>query len=441
MLKNVYLLHPIMKRSYLILIVIIFSLTRLSAQVYEDGLRDSTIGTPMLFPYGNQMGLPIIKLNSSDQLELHFDDITGGYKNYYYTFVLCNADWTAAMVSYFDFVKGYSNNRINTYRVSSIAQQKYTHYQAYLPERTCTPIKSGNYLLKVYLDGDTSKTVFTKRFMVYEEKVNLGTQIVQPLAPKLFKTHQRIITRMNTQSLNLTNAQQQLKIIILQNNRWDNAVQNVLPTFIRGKDIEYNNENDFVFQAGREWRWADLRSFRFWSDRVQKGEQGIGKNTIYLKPDGVRNNLLYSFYRDLNGMYNIETTDNINPYWQGDYAKVYFNFSPPGNTPYIGKELYLIGKMSNYALNAQTKMVFNADKGVYETSLQLKQGYYSYQYMLYSNNGKQVVKDINETEGNYWETENTYQVLVYFKPFGARVDELVGYSTANSLNGRTTIGF
>ncbi len=430
-----------MVKFFFLFLFLFFALQNSNAQFNDEYIKDTAIKTTMLFPYGNQMGLPVVKLNSADQLELHFDDLNGGYKNYNYTMQLCNADWSTAMLSFFDYIKGFSNNRISTYRVSSIAQKKYTHYQVYLPEKNCVPTKSGNYILKVYIDGDTSKTVFTKRFLVYDDKVTIGAQILQPLSSLTSSTHQRILARVNTQALNVNNAQQQIKLLVLQNNRWDNAAKNTLPTFIRGKDLEYNTDGQLTFQAGREWRWADLRSFRFWSDRVQKGIQTKTENTIILKPDGLRNSLKYSFYRDINGMFTIDNIDNVNPYWQGDYATVKFSFAPPNNQPITKKEIYLSGKMSNYELNEKTKMIFNNLTGMYETSLLLKQGFYNYQYMLYSKNGKEVIMDTNETEGNYWETENTYQILVYYKSFGARVDELVGYTTISSLNGRTGLGF
>jgi hypothetical protein len=412
-----------------------------NAQNNAECLKDTLVKTAMLFPTGNQLGFPLIKPNTTDQLELHFDDLNGGYKNYYYTFQLCNADWSNAMVTYFDYIKGFTNNRINTFRVSSIAQKKYTHYSAVLPERNCVPTKSGNYLLKVYLDSDTSKIVFTKRFIVMDEKVIAAAQITQPLGSSVFNTHQRILVRVNSQGLALTNAHQQLKLVVLQNQQWENNSKNVLPTFVRGKDIEYNTETDFVFQAGREWRWADLRSFRFWSDRVAKGEMLKGENKVHLRPDANRSGLRYSFFRDLNGLFTIENTDNINPYWQSDYAKVHFYYTPPFNTAFANKNLYLIGKLTNYELNEQYKLKFNEVTKQYETALLLKQGFYSYQYTLVNDEDKNKTSSLATTEGNYWETENTYQVLIYYKPFGARYDELVGYTTVSSLNGRIGPGF
>ena len=120
-----------------------------------------------LYLQGNQLSYPIIGLNSNELMELHFDDLDGRVKNYYYTFQLCNADWTPVDLSTFDYLKGFSQIRLNQYRLSSISQTKYVHYQAVLPDRNCVPSKSGNYLLKVFLDGDTSKLAFTRRVLVY----------------------------------------------------------------------------------------------------------------------------------------------------------------------------------------------------------------------------------------------------------------------------------
>jgi hypothetical protein len=403
---------PVMNRIKLMIVLLCSSFcTR--GQIVE-AVYKSNIQTAMLFPYGNQMGMPVIKLNSGDQLELHFDDLEGDYKNYYYTYLLCNADWTPAMISYFDYIKGYSNVRINTFRLSSISKQRYTHYQAYLPEKNCMPSRSGNYLLKVCLDGDTSKTVFTKRILVVEEKVTTGVQVIQPFNSQTNRTHQRLILRINASAINTTNPQQQVKVVVLQNNCWDNSIFNPLVTFVRLKDLEFNNDNELVFESGREWRWLDLRSFRFWSDRVAKAEVLADGNHIYAKPDIPRSGMRYNFFRDINGMFTVENTDNVNPYWQGDYATVHFTYLPTGGTGLADRDIYLVGKLNEYKLNDRTRMAFNAEKGVYETTLRLKQGYYNYQYVTVNRLTGDKKPTMSDTEGNFWETENTYQVLPQF---------------------------
>ena len=211
---------------------------------------------------GNQLGYPIISLNSIELLELHFDDMDGRVKNYSYTFQLCNADWTPVNLSTFDYLKGFSQIRLNQYRQSSISQTKYVHYQAIIPDKNCVPTKSGNYMLKVFLDGDQEKLAFTRRVLVYEKLSDVGLSITQPYNSEIFRTHQKITFQVNKSQLNVVNAVQQVKAVVLQNFRWDNAKLNIPPTFIRSNMMEFNDENTLIFPAGKEYRWADLRSFR-----------------------------------------------------------------------------------------------------------------------------------------------------------------------------------
>src|SRR5487761_2674753 len=150
------------------------------AQAVPDQIAMSCIRTPMLFLQGNQYGYPVINVGAVSALELHFDDLDGYIKNYYYTYQLCDADWQPVNLSPFDYLKGFTQNRVSQYRVASLAKTKYVHYQALLPESSCIPIKSGNYLLKVYLNGDTSNLAFTKRLLVVDPVVSVGAQILQP---------------------------------------------------------------------------------------------------------------------------------------------------------------------------------------------------------------------------------------------------------------------
>src|SRR5690606_979443 len=122
----------------------------------------------------------------------HFDDLDPVVRNYSYTYQLCNADWTPAILSQFDYIKGFSQQRITTYRNSSIAYTRYIHYQAVLPDRNCRPSRSGNYLLKVFADGDTSKLIFTRRLLVLEDRAPVAAQIQQPFNGQYFRTHQKI---------------------------------------------------------------------------------------------------------------------------------------------------------------------------------------------------------------------------------------------------------
>ena len=137
-----------------------------------------------LYLKGNQLAYPIITLNGNEQLELVFDDLDADVKIYYYTYQLCNADWTPVQVSTFDYIRGFAQNQITDYRYSSVALIRYTHYHLLLPENNSRITLSGNYLLKVYLNNDTSKLAFTKRLLVVQNAVSITAQILPPMNPQ-----------------------------------------------------------------------------------------------------------------------------------------------------------------------------------------------------------------------------------------------------------------
>jgi hypothetical protein len=418
------------------LLALLFSLLTssfLHAQVPER-VFSPRIKSVQLFPMGNQLGYPVIKLGSIEQLELHFDDLDANVKNYSYTYQLCNADWTPAMLSHFDYIKGFSQVRLSNYRVSSLAYTRYTHYTAVLPDRNCVPSRSGNYIVKVFENGDTSRLLFTRRLLVVQENSSIAAEIQQPFNGLYFRSHQKVQFRVNiNDKVDIINPQQQVKVAILQNNRWDNAITGIKPTFFARKTLEYNTENDAVFPAGKEWRWLDLRSFRLQSDRVADARYSNTATEIFVRPDVDRSGQKFNFYRDANGRYYLQPTESINPLFQSDYATVHFSFVPEGNRPMPGKDVYVIGQLTDFNLDPGSKMQYNAEKGVYETSLFLKQGYYDYMYVTIDQNDPKRIPSFADTEGNIWETENEYMILVYYRPLGGRADELIGMTRLSSL--------
>jgi len=395
---------------------------------YKPNIRSAT-----LTKSGDIYSYPVMTLNSGEQFELDFDDLDADVKNYYYSYLLCNADWTQSSYTSFDYIRGFQNVRIGNYRNSSIALTRYTHYQAVLPDRNCIPTRSGNYLLKVFLDGDTSKLVFTRRFLVVDNKAAIAAQVQQPFNAKWFQTYQKVNVAVTLNSnINIFN-QQDAKVVIIQNYAWPTAVYLSRPNIFRGNYFEYNDEATTSFPAGKEWRWIDLRSLQLMSDRMQRLEKRGKVIEVFVKPDGERKQQPYIYYHDLDGIFTIENADNFNPYWQSDYALVHFTYIPPGNRPYGGENVYLYGELTNYTPGDSSKMIFNPDRGAYEKTLFLKQGYYNYLYVTVPDKAGPENISFENTEGNYWGTENSYMVLVYYRAFGARADELIGYTTLSSI--------
>ncbi len=391
----------------------------------------ANIHTVKLYQRGDQTSFPMIQLGNTDGLELHFDDLGASIKNYYYSFQLCNADWSPSLLNTFEYTKGFQNVRITNYRASSLTSSRYIHYQASVPDKASYPSKSGNYLLKVFLNNQVSNPVFTKRFVVVENKATVGSQLLQPYNSLFFRTHQKLQIGVTTDKKVQLFSPQDLKVVVLQNHSWQTSLYLDKPTLYRGNYYEYSDEALTAMQAGKEWRWIDLRSYRLMSDRMQSINTRGDTTHVYVKPDASRNGLSYVYNRDINGSYIIESLENSNAFWQGEYGLVHFTYVPPGGVRVSKTDVHLFGEFTNYAAGELGLMTYNDERNVYEKTMYLKQGFYNYSYITTSPE-RNNIPDFSATEGNNWITENNYIVLVYYRPFGARADELIGYTALNS---------
>ena len=64
----------------------------------------------------------------------------------------------------------------------------------------------------------------------------------------------------------------------------------------------------------------------------------------------------------------------------------------------------------------------------FRSKLLLKQGYYNYQFAALSEDQK----GSDSPEGDHWETENTYQLIIYHRGIGIRYDRVIGFKEFSS---------
>ncbi len=401
------------------------------AQSNPDQIFDNAIHTVLVHPVGNPTGIPVIGLADGTPLLISFDDFKASYQNYYYAIELVNDNWESVPLSPFDYTRGFSQNKITNFSTSSIALQSYYHYELNFPNENCMPTKSGNYIIKIFKDGNQNDLVFTRRFYVTEGIANVFATVQEPFDGTISQTHQKVQVSVDIKKINYFQPGQ-LSIQVIQNTRYQDAIKVKEPSFIRGNMVEYNSERDLIFPAGKEFRWLDLQSLRLQTDRIFKFENTDQGTKVILKPDVSRSNTAYYTFKDLNGSFVISNTESLQSENQNDYAMVHFTYIPKDGIPFMGETLYLSGALTGNILNKESTMQFNAKKGLYEKSLLLKQGYYSYQYILRDLTAPQPMQDFMETEGDHWETENNYTILVYYTQAGAQYPSLVGFSTINS---------
>lgn len=400
------------------------------------------IHSVILTMHGSFDVLPILKLGESEGVSLAFDDFDTHPKVYNYTFIRKDENWGPVLLSTFDYLKGFGQGRITQYKYSSLARQSYIHYQIRLPNKECLPVKSGNYLLKVYEAGDTSKLAFCRRVLVVDSKAAVKAEVRLPRNSQQSEGMQKLDLSVDLSLLPVQNPMQQVKVAVLQNARWDNAVHQIQPTFIRGKTYEYNGDQYLLFESGKEYRWMDLRSFRFQSERIQSIDATDQPFKVVAKKDISRTDVQYLPYEDHNGSFQITASESIQPAWQGDYGWVKFRYQPKAVTQQQPgqQQIYLLGQFNQYRRSPGSLMSYNLQKHQYEISVLLKQGYYDYLYAAvpdeHAENDRpaQITGAIStrDTEGGYWETENEYTILVYYQGFADRAPQLVAAISVNS---------
>jgi hypothetical protein len=398
---------------------------------YDDVNYKSSIKTVKMHESAWEYAAPIIDIGSGEQIELSFDDLDGDKKQYSVTFIHCNADWTPSDLMISEYLDGFFDLNIINFSYSMNTIQKYTYYTILFPQNNLKFMKSGNYIAYVYLNGDKKDLVLSRRFMVYDNKANIATTFRQSIGDEDQFSKQHLDFTISTPNYDIRDPNVDLKVTLLQNNRWDNAVTNIKPTFVGGNQFTYSLDDKSTFTGGNEFRYFDIRSTRFLTERVKDIYRDPDlKSHFTLVNDELRATKPYIFYNDFNGGFTIrnrETSGNQDT--EADYVLV--DFFMPYPNPESAGNFYILGKLTDWRLNNKSKMTYNYKRMGYECRLYLKQGYYNYQIVLSSDSKKGG--DETVAEGSHWETENDYYILVYHRKFGTYYDQLIGYKKANSL--------
>lgn len=396
--------------------------------LFGDFIHKNNVHTVLFNRKGFELAPPIIRLHSGEVLELRFDDLDADYKNYYFTVVHCNADWQPSELSPFEYLDGFFEDQVTIYARSINTRVPYSHYSLEFPNASMQPRVSGNYILKVYLDGDPGNLVLTRRFMVQEQLVQIDAGVGMANLVAYRDTKQQVSMEIHTGGYPVSNPQQDLRVIMTQNGRWDNAITNLRPRSIIGNRLVYDYEDQALFDGGNEFRRFDTRTLRFLTERVAEINSSVRHWDVFLLPDQRRTFRRYSSDNDINGRYTIRNQDGRNDMLESDYAWVHFSL--PMDAPLASGGLYIMGELTHWHFSEEGQMSYNYVEKKYELSLLLKQGYYNYLYAFLEEGDTRA--DTGFIEGNHSITENDYSIYVYHRQPGTVHDRLVGITHLNS---------
>ena len=398
---------------------------------YQDWTYKPNIKTIKLHEISWELSAPIIELNSNQQLKLSFDDLDGGYKNYSYTLIHCDANWVPTDIMPAEYLTGFFDDNISSYTFSFNTLQKYTHYTVTFPNNSMKLNKTGNYLVKVYQDSEKEYLVLTKRFMVFQNKLTIIGNVRQAAGADDYFNKQEVDFSVFTNGYNMTNPFADMKVVVTQNNRWDNAIYGMKPMFLKDKEFTFDyDDGTNTFNGGNEFRNFDMKSIRFLSQFLKATYKDSNNvNHVDLLTDELKTFKRYSLVNDINGGYLVKIQERDNADIEADYCVVNFFF--PYDNPMHNGNFYVMGKLCDWRMSKENRMAYNYKRMGYECNLLLKQGYYNYEY-VFLEDGK-TASDETLIEGNHWETENEYAIYVYHRQQGTYYDQLIGLRRMNSM--------
>ena len=386
---------------------------RLEDREYEPQIR--TVLCYSVQP-GAQSPQAIARLDAQ-QIVLEFDDLVEDRQNYYARIIHCNFDWTRSTLRDLDILRDYNEFPINDFGYSVNTHIPYVHYRFPLP-----PVKlPGNYLLIVYRDGDKDDVILSRRFIVHQSLMTLIQEENLIGLGNLKNTNQGLNFRISYNRMEVLNPSASVHVVIRQNYRWDNARREVKPSFIREdlKQLEFRFfDMDHSFSAGNEFRLVDFRSLNSPGQNTGRVDRTRKPLELYVANDGVRRDQAYTQWPDMNGSFALENYDyRVEPWVSSNYLYVNFLLQAPK----VDNDVFVIGGFNGWQQNEENKMTWTGN--AYTGRVLLKQGFYNYQYWVSPANGLSG----NYFEGDFFQTENMYEVLVYYRSFQPNADLLVGY--------------
>lgn len=399
---------------------------------YEDRTYQKNIKTVQFHIRNVPLSLPVIKLGSNEQLQLRFDELDAEYQDYTYTVIHCDRNWNPSDIPQQEYLDGFLKETILNYDFSFNTVQQYIHYSFAFPNQNMRIKLSGNYVLLVYKDFDREKPIITRRFRVYENLVQLETRVRLPMIINQRRTHHQIDVVLNHPDFDIRNPLLDVALHIQQNYRWDNIKTDMKPIFIKDKQLVYNNMGDVTFEGSNEFRWIDIRSLRYQPENVTNiwYDPDSQKNHVFLLPDKVFNKDHYRTFPDINGAFSIDVREGNDPTRDADYALVHMQLRY--ENPILDGGLYLFGGLTDWQIKPQHRLEYNYRDKMYETSINLKQGYYNYQY-IYVRDGT-TEGETEVTEGSFFDARQIYTFYVYHQQMGSRYDRLIGHAIISSLD-------
>ncbi|MCC8147239.1 MAG: DUF5103 domain-containing protein [Bacteroidales bacterium] len=394
----------------------------LQAQAYRTEVFSTRIQTLRVSVADKWELPPIIDLYAGDPVEISFDVLGASPEYLTYKILHCNADWTLSPLIEPEYMNGLQNNPLDDYNNSFNTRMDYVHYKLLVPNDNINLLVSGNYVVQVFSEV-SELPILTACFSVVEPEANIEMKVSSVTDKGANTKYQGVSFEINYGN-QIQSPAQDLKVYVQQNNRSDNEAKLIKPLSIQNRKAVYDHNPALIFEAGNEYRSFEMITTLNTGLNIEAVEFHSPYYHSILTPDFLRSNRSYSFYEDINGKVFIRNQDAYDSNLEADYQFVHFYI--PSEKPLID-HVYILSEAFHNILDARSQMEYSPiDKGYVKTVL-LKEGYYNYLYVTRRNDNSPASTSL--TEGDFYQTENEYRVMVYSRTVGTRYDKLIGVET------------
>lgn len=409
-------------------LVLLFIFTSAKAQEIQTEIDPPYNIKTVSFVQNGSPVVPIFELG--DTFSFQFDDLFGNEANYYFEITHCDYNWKPTDIPKTDYILGFDNQRITDYSNSFNTLQVYSHYRLAFPNQFTTQLRiSGNYMLKIL--NEEREVIFSRKFILYENHSTVAAQVKRSRNVMNIEYKQNLDFSILSNDIVFQTPLQNVKVLLLQNGNFNTAIKNIPPQYTIGNQLIYKYDKETQFWGGNEFLYFENKDIRTAATNVAKvGANGDIYNS-YLFTNQARANQIYTTNQDVNGYFVVKNINASNNDIEADYAWVYFSLSAPTFRSST-KDIYIGGMFNNYSLSPEYKMDYNTEKGIFEKAVMIKQGFTSFQYTIADKKG--AIDFENAIDGNFYQTENEYTILVYYKESTDRYQRVIGKGNANSIN-------
>lgn len=387
--------------------------------LFEDYNYESNVGIITL------NGGPdyIFDLDDNLQISLEFDLLSSQFENLQAKWIRCNYEWEPSVLPEIQYFNGFNQFDSKSVDYSVNTRIPYSRYVFNVSK----PAISGNYILVVFRRNNPKDLIFGRRVLFYSHQVKPSIKIRQSQKVSDRRTHQQLDIELDYSGMDAPRPDLNFKVLVLQNKDLNRALTLPQPTSIKAGSSKLGwdyFQGEISFPGWNQFRWLDLRTVNF---------KGVGiasikaeKNSIEVRQQTESDHGKESYKQaidDNNGRFTQENLDPGEVFLGSDYVNVLFTLESDVN---LG-DVYVMGRFNNWNKSNENRMRYNPEKGIYETKIQLKQGYFDYRYEVVSSRFAP-----HYFEGTHFQTENEFDVLVYYRAPGQLVDQLVGLTSTNT---------